>query len=196
MCPPLVVPSRQDYDRGPLAPPAEKRALIVMVLRAIARANHCATARRNTGAKRRHGGVVDTLLTWPLDVGVPRQRTGAVGLLARRANSELESSRSGPPLVDLGCVLNRDEQPAHGSAPRRQINRYPSLISPDFQPPTAKKWRPRRDLNPCRRRERPVSWARLDDGDAMWPSSASSCEPCWTRTSDPLLKRQLLYHLS
>ena len=26
-------------------------------------------------------------------------------------------------------------------------------------------WRPRRDLNPCRRRERPVSWARLDDGD-------------------------------
>jgi integrase len=27
--------------------------------------------------------------------------------------------------------------------------------------------RPRRDLNPCCRRERPVSWARLDDGDAM-----------------------------
>ena len=26
-------------------------------------------------------------------------------------------------------------------------------------------WRPRRDLNPCCRRERPVSWARLDDGD-------------------------------
>jgi hypothetical protein len=28
-------------------------------------------------------------------------------------------------------------------------------------------WRPRRDLNPCYRRERPVSWARLDDGDAV-----------------------------
>jgi hypothetical protein len=28
-------------------------------------------------------------------------------------------------------------------------------------------WRPRRDLNPCCRRERPVSWARLDDGDAV-----------------------------
>ena len=28
-------------------------------------------------------------------------------------------------------------------------------------------WRPRRDLNPCRRRERPVSWARLDDGDVL-----------------------------
>ena len=27
-------------------------------------------------------------------------------------------------------------------------------------------WRPQGDLNPCRRRERPVSWARLDDGDA------------------------------
>ena len=26
--------------------------------------------------------------------------------------------------------------------------------------------RPRRDLNPCRRRERPVPWAELDDGDA------------------------------
>jgi hypothetical protein len=28
-------------------------------------------------------------------------------------------------------------------------------------------WRPRRDLNPCYRRERPVSWAELDDGDAV-----------------------------
>jgi hypothetical protein len=27
--------------------------------------------------------------------------------------------------------------------------------------------RPRRDLNPCCRRERPVSWARLDDRDVM-----------------------------
>ena len=30
---------------------------------------------------------------------------------------------------------------------------------------TRTKKRPRRDLNPCYRRERPVSWARLDDGD-------------------------------
>ena len=49
--------------------------------------------------------------------------------------------------------------------------------------------RPRRDLNPCCRRERPMSWARLDDGDA-------NGEPCWIRTSDPLLKRQMLYRLS
>ncbi len=27
-------------------------------------------------------------------------------------------------------------------------------------------WRPQGDLNPCRLRERQVSWARLDDGDA------------------------------
>jgi hypothetical protein len=33
--------------------------------------------------------------------------------------------------------------------------------------PQKKRWRPQGDLNPCRRRERPVSWTRLDDGDAM-----------------------------
>ena len=27
-------------------------------------------------------------------------------------------------------------------------------------------WRPQGDSNPCRRRERPVSWTWLDDGDA------------------------------
>jgi hypothetical protein len=32
---------------------------------------------------------------------------------------------------------------------------------------SGKHWRPRRDLNPCRRRERPGSWARLDDGDVL-----------------------------
>ena len=31
--------------------------------------------------------------------------------------------------------------------------------------PLVYKWRPRRDLNSCRRRERPVSWTWLDDGD-------------------------------
>ncbi len=28
-------------------------------------------------------------------------------------------------------------------------------------------WRPQGDSNPCRRRERPVSWAGLDDRDAI-----------------------------
>ncbi len=32
---------------------------------------------------------------------------------------------------------------------------------------TSGNWRPQRDSNPRRRRERPVSWARLDDGDAL-----------------------------
>ncbi len=47
--------------------------------------------------------------------------------------------------------------------------------------------RPRGDSNPCYRRERPMSWARLDDGDV------TECEPYRIRTCDPLIKSQLLY---
>ena len=56
------------------------------------------------------------------------------------------------------------------------------------------KWRPQGDLNPCRRRERPVSWARLDDGDVHDVTCIDG--PCATRTRDSLLKRQILYRLS
>ena len=34
-------------------------------------------------------------------------------------------------------------------------------------PVGVRSWRPQRDLNSRRRRERPVSWARLDDGDVL-----------------------------
>ena len=58
------------------------------------------------------------------------------------------------------------------------------------------RWRPQGDLNPCRRRERPVSWARLDDGDETAKLFLTAGGPCWTRTNDSLLKRQILYRLS
>ena len=54
-------------------------------------------------------------------------------------------------------------------------------------------WRPQGDLNPCRRRERAVSWARLDDGDI---TCIFISEPGGTRTLDHLIKSQMLYRLS
>src|SRR5512132_808307 len=53
-----------------------------------------------------------------------------------------------------------------------------------------KDWRPQGDLNPRRRRERAVSLAELDDGDAH------GGEPSWDRTNDPLIKSQMLCQLS
>ncbi len=42
-------------------------------------------------------------------------------------------------------------------------------------------WRPQGDSNPCRRRERPVSWAGLDDGDMFIVTSLSRFGgPCAT----------------
>jgi hypothetical protein len=55
-----------------------------------------------------------------------------------------------------------------------------------------KEWRPQGDLNPRRRRERAVSLAGLDDGDAM----RCAGEPSRNRTCDPLIKSQMLYQLS
>src|SRR5262249_23164775 len=52
---------------------------------------------------------------------------------------------------------------------------------------------PRRDLNPCYRRERPVSWAELDDGDVRYVPCS---EPPGNRTQDTRLKRPVLYRLS
>ena len=45
-------------------------------------------------------------------------------------------------------------------------------------------------MNPRRRRERAVSWARLDDGDF------DNHESTWDRTKDPHIKSVLLYQLS
>lgn len=57
------------------------------------------------------------------------------------------------------------------------------------------RWRPVGDLNPCRRRERAVSWARLDERD-LHTTTLFPSEPCWIRTSDPYIKSVLLYQLS
>ena len=66
-------------------------------------------------------------------------------------------------------------------------------------------WRPQGDSNPRRRRERAVSWARLDDRDLKLLSPCGKCtrrmlhlngEPGGDRTHDHLIKSQMLYQLS
>ena len=51
-------------------------------------------------------------------------------------------------------------------AKRMALQRVRSRFLDKKKPKEKRMWRPQGDLNPCRRRERPVSWTRLDDGDA------------------------------
>jgi hypothetical protein len=63
-------------------------------------------------------------------------------------------------------------------------------------------WRPRRDLNPCYRRERAVSWAGLDDGDARstseWPpnTALSEANNLWRVCQKLLQARHRLFSVS
>jgi hypothetical protein len=54
-------------------------------------------------------------------------------------------------------------------------------------------WRPQGDSNPCRRRERPVSWTWLDDGDIKSLCDFINGGPCESRTRDQRIKSPLLY---
>ncbi len=49
------------------------------------------------------------------------------------------------------------------------------------------KWRPQGDLNPCYRRERPVSWTGLDDGDANILAGRLGFEPRLTESESAVL---------
>ena len=46
--------------------------------------------------------------------------------------------------------------------------------------PTEEVWRPRWDLTPCHPRERPVSWAGVDDGDAAGNVEVTPASFDWT----------------
>ncbi len=48
----------------------------------------------------------------------------------------------------------------------KQKGRLVAYLQPK-RPNNNKSWRPQPDLNRCCRRERPVSWTRLDDGDSL-----------------------------
>jgi hypothetical protein len=109
------------------------------------------------------------------------------GGLFRTFNSELENSgkvasRSAPILFlllltispNLHRAITAQRMPKSttragvwsSSRMRVQTSKNPKPFRGSFL--TYRKiWRPRRDLNPCYRRERPVSWAELDDGDVL-----------------------------
>ena len=79
---------------------------------------------------------------------------------------------------------------------RLHLNAFPRAVSEVERKKPFRKvrkgcffWRPLPDLNRCRRRERAVSWAGLDEGDL-------DGEPRWDRTNDHLIKSQVLYRLS
>ena len=94
-------------------------------------------------------------------------------------SSEVEEKRHLINLVLLNLEIQGDKVLCDAHKPFDLI-----LKSSDHQV-----WRPQGDSNPCFRRERAVSWTRLDDGDV-------NGEPRWNRTNDPQLKRLLLYRLS
>ncbi len=110
---------------------------------------------------------------------------GGLGRLGREPQKQAKQRSSAGPRLGIDarfsfratdCRIAATGRDLSGDFVRADCSGLEAARDPAAQgrfSPMEGKWRPRRDLNPCRRRERPVSWARLDDGDARVTTAAN-----------------------
>ena len=117
-------------------------------------------------------GAMDALPKVPLYRTEDAEADRRVGEVA--ADSSPKAAPMLAPNSGNGCILGAFPDKMAGEGDTTQEGTQELREGPVYKGSLAvasadneeKKWRPQGDLNPCRRRERAVSWTRLDDGDA------------------------------
>jgi|HubBroStandDraft_4_1064222.scaffolds.fasta_scaffold34761_3 hypothetical protein len=151
-----VKPAGVGYQRSsPAAPDGLSGLLLYSVARQgcpIAAGHDCDGYHTGRGKVR---VPADLLRPCDADQMTPSKVSPAVGNTRKKPGG-------GPKQAPMGTVWSAL---GHHRVARKRVSRVPIPLCPLFC------WRPRRDLNPCYRRERAVSWAGLDDGDAQCAST-------------------------
>ena len=116
-----------------------------------------------TGSRDRASRNADTIGTTLERIKAIAEQCGTSAQMIEQHYGRYMSSDFGARMMaEISETEMKTEMDSEANLAEKEISQAQSAVSGE------REWRPRRDLNPCYRRERPVSWAELDDGDDCW----------------------------